>query len=317
MRHKRLDVLRCVAILLVIAQHGNLSDFFIRSGWVGVDLFFVLSGFLISGLLFKEYQRNGSIGLRRFFIRRGFKIYPAFYVYLAFTAAIQFLFLHLSPFRSYLHEALFVQNYLGGIFGHTWSLAVEEHFYITLPLILLAMLKISKNTADPFRGIPLAFLAVAVLCQASRAAYAFSNPPNFPAVYYRSHNRIDALFFGVLIGYAYHFRFEALERFIRPAWTRISIGALSLAFLLCAYFVLRETSFFGAIGYVLIYLGCGGMLVLSLFVQDVLPKPLASLLRPVGAVMAWVGCIRTRFTCGMAPWVPICWDVRANNCTSP
>ena len=90
MRNKRLDVLRCVAILFVIFQHGNILEFFNRAGWIGVDLFFVLSGFLISGLLFGEYQRRGSIQLKRFYIRRGFKIYPAFYVFLAVTALIQY-----------------------------------------------------------------------------------------------------------------------------------------------------------------------------------------------------------------------------------
>jgi peptidoglycan/LPS O-acetylase OafA/YrhL len=289
MRNKRLDVLRCVAILFVIFGHGHVLDFFDRAGWIGVDLFFVLSGFLISGLLFGEYRRNGSIQLKRFYTRRGFKIYPAFYVFLAGTALIQYTFLHLSPISNYVHEALFVQNYLGGLYGHTWSLAVEEHFYILLPLFLLALVRYSSNRADPFRMIPAAFLLVAILCQISRAIAAFSNPPHYNQVYYLSHNRIDALFFGVLIGYFYHFRLESLERLMRGTWPRLLIAVFSVGFLSCAYWIGRETWFFGAIGYVVIYLGCGGILLLSLFVHDVLPKVLAAAFRPVGTAFARIG----------------------------
>ena len=89
-RNGRLDILRCVAVVLVMIHHAGISPFFTRVGWIGVDLFFVLSGFLISGLLFSEYQRRGSIDFKRFFIRRGLKIYPAFYVFLLLTAMVSY-----------------------------------------------------------------------------------------------------------------------------------------------------------------------------------------------------------------------------------
>ena len=63
-------------------------------GWIGVDLFFVLSGFLISGLLFSEYKKRGAISFKTFFIRRGFKIYPAFYVFLLLTGLLAYLVFH-------------------------------------------------------------------------------------------------------------------------------------------------------------------------------------------------------------------------------
>src|SRR5277367_6483083 len=126
MRNKRLDVLRCVAILLVLFHHGQITPLFSRAGWVGVDLFFVLSGFLISGLLFGEYRKKGSIQFQRFFIRRGFKIYPAFYFLLAFVALVE-LYRHVfSSLTKYLHEVFFIQSYYPGIWSYTWSLAVEE-----------------------------------------------------------------------------------------------------------------------------------------------------------------------------------------------
>src|SRR5688572_1965232 len=81
-----LDVLRGVAVLLVLVWHwpgrsGSMGPFYLVSkvGWVGVDLFFVLSGFLISGLLYKEWDRCGRLNLRRFWLRRGFKIWPAYF----------------------------------------------------------------------------------------------------------------------------------------------------------------------------------------------------------------------------------------------
>jgi peptidoglycan/LPS O-acetylase OafA/YrhL len=85
MRNKRLDILRCVAVVLVLGRHGVIDGVWKETGWAGVDLFFVLSGFLISGLLFSEYKKKQSIDLPRFFIRRGFKIYPAFYLMLLTT----------------------------------------------------------------------------------------------------------------------------------------------------------------------------------------------------------------------------------------
>src|ERR1700691_3959576 len=131
MRNKRLDILRCVAVVMVILVHSGESRFFSRVGWTGVDLFFVLSGFLISGLLFSEYKKRKAISFKRFFIRRGLKIYPAFYVFLLCTGIAQYVRFHvLAAPALFLNEIFFVMNYFGGVWYHTWSLGVEEHFYI-------------------------------------------------------------------------------------------------------------------------------------------------------------------------------------------
>ena len=97
-RWQCLDVLRAVAVILVILRHGKiasgsgalpgLSRMLERGGWTGVDLFFVLSGFLISGLLFREFERTGRISHVRFLIRRGFRIYPPLWFLLICTAVI-------------------------------------------------------------------------------------------------------------------------------------------------------------------------------------------------------------------------------------
>src|SRR5437660_11936744 len=85
MRNKRLDILRGIAVLLVLGRHGVMAGVWKETGWAGVDLFFVLSGLMISGLLFSEYKRTRSIDLVRFFIRRGVKIYPSLYLMLLTT----------------------------------------------------------------------------------------------------------------------------------------------------------------------------------------------------------------------------------------
>ena len=91
-RNWALDCLRLVAVLLVVQRHqmgeptGLFSpvwDALVRGGWVGVDIFFVLSGYLVGGLLFQEHQARGCLDWKRFLVRRGLKIYPAFYVWLA------------------------------------------------------------------------------------------------------------------------------------------------------------------------------------------------------------------------------------------
>ncbi len=162
MRNKRLDVLRCIAVLLVMLNHSEMWPRITHNFWIGVDLFFVLSGFLISGLLFSEYKKHNSIGFRRFFVRRGLKIYPAFYLFMLFTWAISGWVLHdRARAGRYLAEALFVQNYWQGVWDHTWSLGVEEHFYILLPILLLFLVRRSPGRRDPFRSLPLIFAGVA------------------------------------------------------------------------------------------------------------------------------------------------------------
>lgn len=135
-----LDVLRGLAVLLVLGRHGRempadlpagVRDFFslwLQMGWVGVDLFFVLSGFLVSGLLMREHASYGRINALRFVVRRGFKIYPLFWCLITATALVRPVRDEPLPAGQLLAELFFVQNYFDGLWNHTWSLAVEEHF---------------------------------------------------------------------------------------------------------------------------------------------------------------------------------------------
>ncbi|HXN21361.1 MAG TPA: acyltransferase [Candidatus Dormibacteraeota bacterium] len=290
MRNKRLDILRCIAVVLVMIHHSGMWTFFTRVGWLGVDLFFVLSGFLISGLLFSEYKRRTTISLKRFFIRRGLKIYPAFYVFLLLTGIISYAaFRTASTPARYVHEVLFVMNYEQGVWDHTWTLAIEEHFYIFLPIFLLILVHFSSRRENPFRVVPWASAVIAVMCVAFRAVSAYVGALNFHMTYAASHERMDSLFFGVLLGYLYHFRPIVLERLMVPAKNRAVIAVVSAMLLSFAYFYSRGDKFFATVGYSFIYLGLGGVLLLSLYVHGALPGQLARVAARIGNSLAYVG----------------------------
>jgi peptidoglycan/LPS O-acetylase OafA/YrhL len=151
-RLPQLDLLRGIAVLLVIARHfpigysdaGQLAPFVkiaFDFGWTGVDLFFVLSGFLVGGLLFKEWQRRSALDIRRFLVRRAFKIWPAYFIYVIVMGVFYLWDGSLGPPRQLLTlifpNFLHLQSYVLTPFTHTWSLSVEEHFYLALPLVLL------------------------------------------------------------------------------------------------------------------------------------------------------------------------------------
>ncbi len=138
-----LDGLRGVSILLVLIFHVMLKqDHYIFKGDFGVDIFFVISGFIITTLLFKERIKNGSISLKKFYIRRSLKIIPIAYCYLAFVVLLN-LYYHFTPPADILSAGLFIKNTtfiptrLDRATGHFWSLSVEEQFYIVFPFILV------------------------------------------------------------------------------------------------------------------------------------------------------------------------------------
>jgi peptidoglycan/LPS O-acetylase OafA/YrhL len=292
LRIKRLDILRCIAVILVLVYHGQIIPIIDRMGWVGVDLFFVLSGFLISGLFYSEFKRRGDISIRRFFVRRGLKIYPAFYVMLLVTfIARQVISLPNRPDR-YLSEILFIQNYAMGLWQHTWSLGVEEHFYIFLPLLFLAMLKYSGDRKNPFNSLPWVFGFIATCCLLLRVATIYrTNPAIFSAgmVMNPTHERIDSLTFGVFLGYLHHFHPAQVSKFFDSPRNRIVIGLLTAALLSVCLFFTHENHFMLTIGFSLIYLGFGGLLLLSLQVRDVLPLRLSGPVRILGTALAFIG----------------------------
>lgn len=294
MRNKRLDVLRCIAVLLVLARHAHAQTFLNQAGWVGVDLFFVLSGFLISGLLFAEYKKRGAIDFKRFFIRRGLKIYPMFYLLLLFTLPEQLVLHKISPVGNYLAEIFYVQNYHQGLWTQTWSLAVEEHFYILLPLFLLLLIWFSRDESNPFRTIPAAFVVVALACLAFRIHTMMSVPladltwPISGRALTFTHERMDALFFGVLLGYLYHFHPQRLRVFqSKPGALAFTLAGAALV---STCLIFPQTSRFMLTGgLTMLYLGFGFLLMVSLHLRGLLGGVTARATETVGSAFAYVG----------------------------
>jgi len=229
-----LDVMRTASILLVLCRHtvdppasATLANVLHCGGWIGVDLFFVLSGFLVSGLLFQEHQRSGSLRWGRFLVRRGFKIYPAFYAMMAVAIAVAAR-RHDLQWKPALAELLFVQNYVHGMWLHTWSLAVEEHFYLLLPICLLVLLRFAKNPKDPFRKLPVVWLCLAAILLALRAAN-LRRPFDYWTHMFPTHLRIDSLMLGVVISYWLHYRPELFEKLQKKRALLICGGLLLLS----------------------------------------------------------------------------------------
>ena len=213
-----LDHLRAAAIILVLMyhyrafKHPQWIDDIGRFGWTGVDLFFVLSGFLISGQLFKEIERKGNFSLKIFYIKRFFRIIPAYF----FTLFLYFAFPFfrereaLSPLWKFV---TFTQNYGlnvidRGTFSHAWSLCIEEQFYLFLPLLLLILAKTRL-----FKYLPVLLIGVITFSLMVRIVmwnqYIIPVQPDsldfwrlwYMKIYYPTHTRLDGLGMGVLIGY--------------------------------------------------------------------------------------------------------------------
>ena len=147
-----LDGVRAIAIIAVLACHCE----WLQSGYLGVDMFFALSGFLITSLLLEEYAATGTITLRLFYARRALRLLPAL---LGFLVVWTTVFLATVP-AEYgplaLHEAAAVLFYVAnwawliglplGMYSHTWSLAIEEQFYVLWPLALFGLLRIVRRS---------------------------------------------------------------------------------------------------------------------------------------------------------------------------
>jgi peptidoglycan/LPS O-acetylase OafA/YrhL len=167
-----LDGLRAVSIVMVLVAHAVGASAIPRAslarwgaekcGELGVKVFFVISGFLITSLLLEELGKRGEISLRGFYVRRAFRIFPAYYVYLAIVFALSAArVFHLHPSDA-LFAVTYTMNYhtdRGWNVGHAWSLSVEEQFYLLWPFVIAA--------AGPRRGARVA-IAVMILGPVAR-----------------------------------------------------------------------------------------------------------------------------------------------------
>lgn len=278
-RNFSLDVLRGVAILLVLIRHLpptklhstgaiNAVVLWISSiGHIGVDLFFVLSGFLISGLIYSEYDRYDGFRPGRFLWRRGLKIWPSYFVAYGGMTCLRVAaeLWKGNPARAgdlasnAVCDVVFLQNYWSWPcepWSHSWSLAVEEHFY-TVFAILAALLAWHarvrhKQGKQAFSVLLPAAVLVAIVALGLRILDCFPNYHGGFAAYYQSHMRADSLFCGVALGYLARYRMtDGLRRLAR--WPMVTLALISAA-IWPTLFPIHHSPWAESIGITLVYL---------------------------------------------------------------
>lgn len=190
-----LDGLRAVAVLIVFV--GHLAPTYLPGGGLGVDIFFALSGFLITSILLDEYRARGEISFKHFYLRRAARLMPAL-VFLLLAASLVIL---ISPRRFYgweevVYAGLYIMNWVRALgwgdsafLAHTWSLAVEEQFYLLWPPILLLVMRYRAKAA-PFVAVALTLISIAC----SIALYFAGATPE------RIYNGFDTRAAGILAG---------------------------------------------------------------------------------------------------------------------
>ncbi|MGX1561954.1 acyltransferase family protein [Streptomyces sp. NPDC055506] len=207
----RLDIqgLRAVAVGLVVLAHAGVSQ--VSGGYIGVDVFFVISGFLITSLLLRELSRTGRVSVRSFYARRALRLLPVSSLVIAVTLGGAWLFLSKARLAEYAGDALasalyavnfrlaaagtdyLAQNSPPSPFQHFWSLAVEEQFYLVWPLLLLLTWRLARGRRR------LVAVPLGVLCLGSFAAGLLVTNSSAPWAYFGSLTRAWELGAGALL----------------------------------------------------------------------------------------------------------------------
>ncbi|MFE4213647.1 acyltransferase family protein [Streptomyces sp. NPDC056844] len=239
-RSLRLDIqgLRAVAVGLVVLSHAGVSQ--VGGGYVGVDVFFVISGFLITSLLLRELTATGRVSLRSFYARRVLRLLPAASLVVAVTLGGAWLFLSKARLAEYAGDALagvlyvlnfrlahagtdyLAQNSPPSPFQHFWSLAVEEQFYLVWPVLLLLAWRVARG-----RRRPVAVL-LGALCPGSFAAGVLLTESSAPWAYFGSLTRAWELGAGALLALAAG-RLERLPAALAAPLTWLGLGCVALA----------------------------------------------------------------------------------------
>ncbi|TCQ00647.1 peptidoglycan/LPS O-acetylase OafA/YrhL [Rhizobium sp. PP-F2F-G36] len=246
------DILRSLAILLVMLVHLPLSATPVllvpvrEYGWLGVDIFFVLSGYLIGTQLFKEVARTGGVDFKAFYLRRAFRIFPAFFIVLGLYAISPVL-RESATMQPLWKFATFTVNLEfdprdGNAFSQAWTLAVEEQFYLVLPLLVFLLYRrigtgrvLALAGLLILAGIGLRYtiwdVQVGGLVEQGQFRPAFAT--YLRDVYYPTYTRLDGLLLGVVLAAARFFKPELCRRYLPPQVT-IPLGvAFVVAALIC------------------------------------------------------------------------------------
>lgn len=240
-----LDILRFIAAFMVVIAHayegwcgwwgypglmsvdgdhktlssfGNYANTVIKNGGFGVDVFFLISGFLITYILLAEKDLTGKIDIKKFFIRRGFRIWPLYFLLIAVTPFIVSWLNKPSP--DYLSTALFYNNFHSMTtgnweypFAHFWSICVEEHFYLVWPFLVAFI---------PNRYLLNTFWTVLFISVIARFGFNLYGK-GFYYMYLHTLSRMDVLAIGAIGAYMY---FNKSLRFTTPKYVRIALYIL-------------------------------------------------------------------------------------------
>lgn len=276
-----LDGIRAIAVIMVLAYHLKLALF--KSGFLGVTVFFVLSGYLITGILISEVEEEGTIDLKNFWLRRIRRLVPAVMsmaVVIIFVSAVVNRVIFTKGCKDFLASVLGFNNWwqifnkvsyfeAAGVtspFTHCWSLAIETQFYLIYPLILLGIYKLAKSRGEGrakrgllFAGVTLLLALISVILM----IVLFDPQQDASRVYYGTDTRAFSLLFGALLAILWEYRMVPRRL---SASVNMVLGSVSFAVLLVMTIAINGSSnfwyrggqFFGTILTVLIVYAVSG-----------------------------------------------------------
>ena len=287
-----LDGIRAIAVIMVLAYHLKLALF--KSGFLGVTVFFVLSGYLITGILISEVEEEGTIDLKNFWLRRIRRLVPAVMsmaVVIIFVSAVVNRVIFTKGCKDFLASVLGFNNWwqifnkvsyfeAAGVpspFTHCWSLAIETQFYLIYPLILLGIYKLAKSRGEGrakrgllFAGVTLLLALISVILM----IVLFDPQQDASRVYYGTDTRAFSLLFGALLAILWEYRMVPRRL---SASVNMVLGSVSFAVLLVMTIAINGSSnfwyrggqFFGTILTVLmVYAVSGRKTWLSRFLSN-------------------------------------------------
>ena len=254
-----LDGIRAIAVIMVLAYHLKLALF--KSGFLGVTVFFFLSGYLITGILISEVEEEGTIDLKNFWLRRIRRLVPAVMsmaVVIIFVSAVVNRIIFTKGCKDFLASVLGFNNWwqifnkvsyfeAAGVpspFTHCWSLAIETQFYLIYPLILLGIYKLVKSREEGrakrgllFVGVTLLLALISVILM----IVLFDPQQDASRVYYGTDTRAFSLLFGALL--AILWEYQMVPRRL-SASVNMVLGSVSFAVLLVMTIAINGSSNF-------------------------------------------------------------------------